>query len=105
FPNMAWPMIEWVLDTHYRRFHDPEPAVDWRWLLEAVRESELIPMMEELLLRFGDVRLSSLPSTEKRHQIDFGLKGRRQAVEAASVWFEARMQQGGIRCRRLTPVP
>lgn len=100
FPNMAWPMIEWVLDTHYPHFFDVEPAIDQRWLLRNVPESELIPMMEELLKTFPEVRLSSLPSTENRAQIDFGLKGKKAAVASAAHWFETRMQADNIDCTR-----
>ena len=28
FPNMAWPMIEWVLDMHYRHLHRLERDVE-----------------------------------------------------------------------------
>lgn len=101
FPTMSWPMIEWVLDTHYRHLHDTEPAIDQRWMLENAPESELIPMMEELLQTFPDVRLSSLPSTENRYQIDFGLKGKRTAVAQAAVWFEGRMQNDKVSCDRI----
>lgn len=100
FPNMSWPMVEWVLDTHYRHLHDSEPPIDQRWMLENAPESELIPMMEELLRTFPEVRLSSLPSTENRFQIDFGLKGKRAAVAKAALWFEARMQTDQVDCTR-----
>ena len=101
FPNMAWPMIEWVLDTHYRHLHDSEPNIDQRWMLENAPESELIPMMEELLQTFPDVRLSSLPSTENRFQLDFGLKGKSAAVKPAATWFETRMQTDKVSCSRI----
>lgn len=102
FPNMAWPMVEWVLDTYYRHCFDTTPAIEQRWLLRDVHESSLIPMMETLLQTFPNVRLSSLPSTAERRQIDFGLKGKAHAVQAAAAWFEARMQANKIACERLT---
>lgn len=101
FPNMAWPMIEWVLDTYYRDYFDLTPPVEHRWLLRDVLESELIPMMETLLKTFPAVQLSSLPSTSERRVIDFGLKGKLAPVEAAGAWFEAQMQTSGIACERL----
>lgn len=104
FPNMAWPMIEWVLQTYYQHLFDAEPNIDQRWLVENVPESDMIPMMEELLKTFPDVRLSSLPSTENRYQIDFGLKGKRAAVQLAAEWFEARMQADAIDCIRSNQV-
>ena len=101
FPNMSWPMVEWVLDTHYAQYADPAPPVEYRWLLRDVQESNLIPMMETLLKTFPEVRLSSLPSTTERRQIDFGLKGKEAAVAAAQTWFEAYVQRTGTACERL----
>lgn len=101
FPDMAWPMVEWALDTFYSQHFDTTPPVEQRWLLREALESELIPMMEELLRTFPDVHLSSLPSTTIRRQIDFGLKGKTSAVQPAADWFEVRMQADNIACERL----
>ncbi len=87
FPSMAWPMIEWSLDTYYRQYFDTTPPVEQRWILHSVRESDLIPMMEELLATFPNVSLSSLPSTTRNGQIDFGLKGKQNLVEEAAAWL------------------
>lgn len=88
FPDMAWPMVEWSLDMYYSHLFSTEPNVEQRWLLRDVRESDLIPMMEELLATFPQVGLSSLPSTTVSKQIDFGLKGKQEAVSEAAEWFE-----------------
>lgn len=101
FPTMAWPMIEWVLDTFYQQYFDTSPSIEQRWLLRDVRESELVPMMEELLKTFPDVGLSSLPDTITRRQIDFGLKGKLAAVQPAAEWFEARMLAENVSYERL----
>ena len=101
FPTMAWPMVEWVLDTYYKPYFDTTPPVEHRWLLTDVLESDLIPMMETLLKTFPSVRLSSLPSTTERRQIDFGLKGKLAPVQAAGTWFEAEMQRLNITCQRI----
>mgnify|MGYP002636178293 FL=1 len=93
FPNMAWPMVEYALDTYYQHLFDTAPLIERRWLLRQVLESELIPMMEELLELHPGVRLSSLPSTAERQTIDFGLKGKTAELKSASDWFEQRMLQ------------
>lgn len=98
FPNMAWPMVEWALDTYYSHYFDTTPPIEQRWVLQNVQESELIPMMEELLRTFPSVRLSSLPSTTERHKIDFGLKGKAADVQPAAAWFAARMQADNVNC-------
>jgi molybdopterin-biosynthesis enzyme MoeA-like protein len=91
FPDMAWPMIEWALDEYYRDQFDTTPMLERRWILREVKESELIPMMELLLQTFPAVRLSSLPSTRERNQIDFGLKGRAEALQPACDWLEQQL--------------
>lgn len=98
FPNMAWPMVEWALDTYYAQYFDTAPPIEQRWTLHSVQESELIPMMEELLRTFPAVRISSLPSTVERRKIDFGIKGRAADVAPAATWFAARMLADNIHC-------
>lgn len=90
FPDMAWPMIEWVLDTYYTDSFNETPNIEWRWDILGVPESDLMDMMTELLAAFTGVSLSSLPSTKQRGGlIDFGLKGQQQDVEQAAKWLEA----------------
>ena len=97
FPNMSWPMIEWVLDTHYSHLFDDEPNVEWRWDILGVAESSLLDLMNELLATFVDVNLSSLPSTERRGElIDFGLKGQEKDVAKAAIWLEERLDKMNI---------
>lgn len=94
FPNMSWPMIEWVLDTHYPHLFNDKPNVEWRWDILGVAESSLLDMMNELLVIFPEVSLSSLPSTERRGDlIDFGLKGQQRDVENATKWMEDKLDK------------
>ena len=93
FPDMAWPMVEWVLDTSYPHLRNNTPNIEWRWDILGTPESVLLPMMNQLLEEFENVKLSSLPSTVKRGDlIDFGLKGPETDVEVAAKWFEKRLQ-------------
>ncbi len=98
FPNMAWPMIEWVLDTHYQHLLNEHPNVEWRWDILGVAESSLLDMMNELLSTFPSVGLSSLPSTVKRGDlIDFGLKGPELEVKKAAAWLEQQLNNMKIK--------
>ena len=93
FPDMAWPMVEWVLDTYYSHLKNDTPNVEWRWDILGTPESVLLPMMNELLEKFEEVKLSSLPSTVKRGDlIDFGLKGPKAEVTKAAKWLEEQLQ-------------
>ncbi len=97
FPNMSWPMVEWVLDTHYAHLFNEHPDVDIRWDILGVAESTLLDMMNELLATFSKVRLSSLPNTKRRGDlIDFGLKGQQADVAEAGIWLEARLDKMSI---------
>ncbi|HTH60376.1 MAG TPA: molybdopterin-binding protein [Paraburkholderia sp.] len=93
FPVMAWPMIEWVLDTKYAHLHHLTPRAEKSLLVFELPESTLTPLMERIESDFPGVRVFSLPSvgdTERggiyaRRHIDLGVKGEPEAVAAAFV--------------------
>ena len=86
FPVMAWPMIEWVLDTHFQHlFHQQARAEQAVFVYESM-ESTLTPLMEALEAEFPLIKVFSLPSvgsaTQRRH-IELGVKGDPEQVAAA----------------------
>lgn len=87
FPDMAWPMIEWVLDTRYPQLRNLDPPVEFRLrALGSSAESDLLDLMEEVLARYPGVKLSSLPfrgDAERQRHIEFGLRGARSLAAAA----------------------
>jgi molybdopterin-biosynthesis enzyme MoeA-like protein len=93
FPVMAWPMIEWVLDTKYEHLHHLTPHAERSLYVFELMESTLTPLMEKIEADFPGVRVFSLPSVgdaEKggvfaRRHIDLGVKGEPEAVAAAFV--------------------
>jgi molybdopterin-biosynthesis enzyme MoeA-like protein len=93
FPQMAWPMMEWVLDTHYPDLRNLAPESEEIFTVLDVSESFLLDLMNEFVARYPDVRFSSLPhlGADGERRIEFGVKGQRtQVVEALS------FLQGGI---------
>ncbi|HYC43758.1 MAG TPA: molybdopterin-binding protein [Noviherbaspirillum sp.] len=86
FPVMAWPMIEWVLDTHYAHLFRKVARLEKAVLVFGQAESTLTPMMEAIEAEFPLVKVFSLPSvgdaTIRRH-IELGVKGDPAQVEAA----------------------
>lgn len=97
FPNMAWPMIEWVLETHYAHLVNETPNIEWRWDVIGVPESSLVNMMNEILSSFEGVGISSLPSTnDLGNLIDFGLKGPEAEVTKAAKWLENYFKENSI---------
>jgi molybdopterin-biosynthesis enzyme MoeA-like protein len=96
FPNMAWPMAEWVLDTHYRQRFRAQPEVERRVMVYDVPESTLIPTMRELLATFPAVRLSSLPSNANSGEIELGVRGDEPVVARAHRWLIDRLVALGV---------
>ena len=87
FPAMAWPMIEWVLDSQYRHLFNDSPDVEQGVIALDAREGDLITLMQDFSQRYPALKLSSLPSfgsdTIAQMHIDFGFTGQRQLVEIA----------------------
>jgi len=89
FPIMAWPMVEWVLDHHYKQLHHREPLIDRSMILHDLAESTITPLMEAVEREFPHVKIYSLPSMGEggaRRHIELGVKGEEAAVTMA---FEA----------------
>ncbi|MBC3874830.1 competence/damage-inducible protein A [Undibacterium flavidum] len=88
FPVMAWPMIAWVLDTHYSHLFHQQPHDEKALLVYEIAESTLTPMMETLEAAYPLIKVFSLPSvgseTIRRH-IELGVKGEPTQVAAAFV--------------------
>jgi molybdopterin-biosynthesis enzyme MoeA-like protein len=86
FPVMAWPMIEWVLDTHYAALHGGAPQGEKSVIVFGAMEAALTPLMEAIEARHPGVRVFSLPSVDHpqwgRH-IELGVKGARGGLDAA----------------------
>lgn len=81
FPQMAWPMMEWVLERYY-----PPPGEVFKERsvrLADVPESELLDLMDQLAQRHAAADLFSLPRLGKDCSVEVGFRGRRAPVDAA----------------------
>ena len=90
FPVMAWPMIEWLLDTHYARYFNTQSRVERSLIVFEVAESLLAPLMEQVEANFPGVRSFSLPSIgdgqdgkPARRHVELGVRGDASIVERA----------------------
>jgi len=61
FPQMAKPMIAWVLDTYYQDLSPAMPLVRRSLLVYGKNEGELVDLMNALLTKYADIKLSCLP--------------------------------------------
>ncbi|RFO96885.1 competence/damage-inducible protein A [Rhodoferax lacus] len=85
FPVMAWPMVEWVLETFYAAHFRQDAWQENSIIVFGAMEAALTPLMERLE-RTHAVKVFSLPSVDHpqygRH-IDLGVKGAPGVVEVA----------------------
>ncbi|MBU3647232.1 MAG: competence/damage-inducible protein A [Limnohabitans sp.] len=86
FPVMAWPMMEWVLDTHYAHWFQTAAWVEQSIIIFGSMEATLTPLMEALERDHLGVKVFSLPSMDHpefgRH-IELGVKGAPDVVATA----------------------
>jgi molybdopterin-biosynthesis enzyme MoeA-like protein len=97
FPQMAWPMLDWVLETHYpglRREADVERAM----LVRDAGESQLLALMNENVARFPRVTLFSLPSfvADGSRRLELGVRGPAAEVDAAFEHLRAGVAASGF---------
>ena len=100
FPEMAWPMAEWVLDHRY-------PGVsgslqEASLLVLETPESALVPLMEQFTGRFPSFKLYSLPRLGEPLRIELGLRGRGDISAAMTALAEA-LQEAGFPFRSNHP--
>jgi molybdopterin-biosynthesis enzyme MoeA-like protein len=99
FPVMAWPMIEWVLDTCYSHLFHLAPRSEHAVLVFEAAESALTPLMEAIEAQYPQVKVFSLPSvgdaTTRRH-IELGVKGEPGQARAAFAHLCAELQRLGV---------
>jgi molybdenum cofactor synthesis domain-containing protein len=78
FPVMAWPMMEWVLDTQYQEHFNKTPSAEWSVIVQGSMEATLTPLMEQLEADFAGIKVFSLPSVDNPKygmHIELGVKG------------------------------
>ena len=86
FPVMAWPMVAWVLDTHYAHLHHAEDYVERAVTVWDAYEGRLIDLMERICVDYPTVSLFSLPSFaegDRERSVELGVKGAKDEVAAA----------------------
>jgi molybdopterin-biosynthesis enzyme MoeA-like protein len=98
FPEMAWPMVEWVLETRYAaHFHAVAESMQ-SILIQDAGESSLIDMMNNLLARYPNIALSSLPQfVPGGRVIDFSLRGAPSEVPLAMAEARAEVTRLGFK--------
>lgn len=100
FPQMAWPMVEWVLDTGYRdRFYREVRAEAAILVWEGV-ESVLNPLMRRVETEYPGVKVFSLPclgSGQTGRHVELGVRGAPEQVSAAMALIREQVAALGYR--------
>ncbi len=99
FPTMAWPMVEWVLDTRYAHLQHQEDYVEQAITVWDAYEGQLIGLMHDITTAFPDATLFSLPTLAEggqRRSIELGMKGTKARVAQAMTLIKAEVAARGF---------
>ena len=95
FPEMAHPMMAWVLDTKYAHLRPEVRAVE-DGILVRVGESFLIDIMNVVVRDYPELKLSSLPqNVEGGYQVELSVRGDPARVPAAMAYVRAEVARRG----------
>ncbi len=78
FPQMAWPMIEWVLDERYKHLHNSHALEEESIFVFEAGESMLSDLMYAIEAKWKKLKLFSLPTMGRdgsRGHIELGVRG------------------------------
>jgi molybdopterin-biosynthesis enzyme MoeA-like protein len=83
FPQMAWPMVEWVLENRYRERFAPGSIAERSIIVRGCGESQLIDLMNDCLSRYPKLKVFSLPRMGEQRHVELGVRGAAADVPAA----------------------
>jgi len=99
FPQMAWPMVEWVLDSRYRDRFDSQKWGEASILVYEAGESQLIPAMQAVESSFKGIKVFSLPSmgpAGERIHVELGVRGDPAQVAGAMEALRRTVREAGF---------
>ncbi|MFM9879815.1 MAG: competence/damage-inducible protein A, partial [Burkholderiaceae bacterium] len=95
FPVMAWPMMEWVLDTYAAHLFQTQAQLEKSVIVFGAIEAALTPLMLEIESAHPLIKVFSLPSVdhpEHGKHVELGVKGPLDAVAAAYAQLRSGLQ-------------
>jgi len=104
FPQMAWPMLDWVLTTWYPELVRP-PRVERAIVVRGAGESQLLPLMNACVAQFPDVKLFSLPTftTDGTRRLELGVRGAAGDADVALAFLRNGVAAAGFDFEPLPP--
>jgi molybdopterin-biosynthesis enzyme MoeA-like protein len=106
FPQMAWPMLDWVLATWYPDLARVKPVERAIAVFDA-GESQLLALMNDNVARYPALKLFSLPSflPDGGRRIELGVRGDPAQVGAAIDHLRDGVRALGFRFTEIAPPP
>ena len=83
FPEMAWPMIDWVIKNQYEFLINLKNIEDQSIWLDDVSESKLIDIMQKIEKEHEHIKIYSLPKLRPKKTLELGVKGKSELVNKA----------------------
>ena len=99
FPQMAWPMVEWVLDGRYGHLAHRDRWAEASILVYEAGESQLIPVMDAIGAGYPGVKVFSLPSMGEdgsRRHVELGVRGDPAQVAQAMERLRSGVREAGF---------
>ncbi len=96
FPQMAHPMLEWVLDTYYSHLFHTQDYTETSILVMDAGESQLLDMMNAIVAKYPTLKLFSLPKLDTRRTIELGIKGESALADTAMAEIKASINALGF---------
>ena len=94
FPQMAWPMMAWVLDTYYSELFAPGRIGERSIIVTGCGESQLIDLMNACLARYPRCKVFSLPRMQPDRHVELGVRG--DAADVATAILELQAGVSGL---------
>ena len=99
FPEMAWPMIDWILKNYYGLLMAQKKIFDQSIWIDDRSESTLIGLMNKIEQKFQHINIYSLPKMTPKKTIEFGIKGDENEVTKAMIFLKNFLDENKIKWR------
>lgn len=97
FPEMSWPMSEWILDTLYPELRNLSPKSEQIIYILDGHESELLDMMKKVVADYPELQLSSLPHHGVKPHIELSLRGDKTLIIKAMKFVKQSIDNEGFK--------
>lgn len=103
FPEMAWPMVEWILNHHYSDLRQTPKTEETIYVING-RESDLLALMNRIVADYPDLKLASLPHLGQQPHIELSLRGDEAQVKQAMSVVKTAISSAGFEWQDELPV-